>query len=120
MPAKLPAAKISDLCPSADEVAAAKRTLESLSKAERRSREGSLANFLKNNPDSTVRGASGMDKEKYPVWFMCHQAKAKLNEKSFSSSREVTTNNSKTTAVYWWSLKKMNDEMGEKKAEASS
>ena len=46
---------------------------------------------------------------------MCHQAKTKNAEKSFSQSREIKTDSQKHVANYWWSVKKMNDEMGEEK-----
>ncbi|CAK0830416.1 unnamed protein product [Prorocentrum cordatum] len=118
MPKKLPPATLSDTKPSADEVEKAKKLLDGLSRAERRSREGSLANFLENNPDAKVRNAVGQDKERHLIWFMARQAKAKEGEKQTVATREVLTDKGKGVTHYWWSEKNMNDEMGERKATA--
>lgn len=118
MPAKIPAAKISDLKPSEAEVAEARKQLKNASAAQKRSKMASMMHFLKENPDSNVAEAKGEAKQRFLEAFICHQMKQKEIRKEKENTRKDEVEKASTNRDRWWSKEKMQIELGVKKAQS--
>ena len=102
--------------PTEEELSAARAHLQKLSDKARRSKNGCLITFLKNNPEEKqlVEGTKGASREewlcKYHIWQIRNRGSGtaqSLNSKSERSNRGVMH------TLNWWSREKMGKELGE-------
>ena len=115
MPVQLPPCKLSGMEPTAKEVEEAEANIRKMDKDQLRSLKGCVNNFLKNNPEADLSGKEMM--QKVMRNFVIHQHQVKNAQKKMGNERVVGLRSEKTHKVIWMSWKKMNDELGEEKAE---
>ena len=111
MPRALPKAQLSQLSPSEKEVEAARAWIKSMDAKEINAKKASIRAFLRQNPDPKATSPT----QSLENW-MVFQARHKDNMKKTKSAKEFAAKHTKHTAVHWWSVEKMNMELGPDKA----
>eukprot|EP00959_Pyramimonas_sp_CCMP1952_P012674 268080-Pyramimonas_sp.AAC.1 len=117
MPAKIPSATLSALEPTKEELAEARKILAAASAKEKRSKLGSMMNFLKSNPDEAASSSRGQQREAYMAKFLVHQMRVKTASNTSTSSRTVGRNDEKGIVWTWISPEKMDTVLGPMKAQ---
>ena len=115
MPQKSQAAKLSDVAPTAAELAEAKRILQN--STVKRSKYGCLANFLKANPDEAAQMSKGEQRAMYLERFLVHQMRTKAGTSTATSSHSVSSSQKKGIQWTWISMEKMDTHHGPMKAQ---
>ena len=118
MPARLSAAKLSEIQPTAEELEQARKELASLNDKAKDSKKGCMKAFLKNNPDQVAMAAKGEAKEQMLAKFLVHQARNKAGQKNMILAKDFETKRSLQHTLNWWSRETMDRELGENKAAA--
>ena len=116
MPPPIKAAKLSEIQPTPEELAEAKRALDNMRPNELQSKKVSMASFLKKNPDLKALTASGDEKTKFLQAFYVHTVRCKLAQKKIVATKSITTKKSLHQDLRWWSEEKMDLELGPQKA----
>ena len=117
MPKALPGCKLSQVRPSADELAEARKTISALSQNAKDSKRQCMKNFLKNHPDVEAASAKGEQKERLLEMFHIYQSRCKASEKKQQTTRSITTQRKLLHTLRWMSEEAMDKELGAKKAE---
>lgn len=105
--------------PSEKEIADARAVLKGLSDKEKRSRTGSFTWWAKENGlDDAAKSRKDSGREEYLAYYIAYQQQKKGVKKTTSTAHDESKTEVKACRKHWWSKKKMDDELGEQKAEA--
>ena len=95
MPTSLPSAKLSEIEPTAAELADAEKALAEADAKKLRSHKGCMNNFLKNNPDAITSLSDGELQKKYLLNFLVVQARGKNAQKNWQELKRLAFVNCK-------------------------
>ena len=101
---KLLAATLSDLTPMPDEVKQAQEILDKMSHAEKRSKNGCMTNFLKNNADKKVTDSRGSDRAQYLLNFMVHTLRCEDGEKKTVATFVTEKKAATVETIHEWGM----------------
>ena len=111
--------RLAALKPSTDEIEEARKRLASLDKKQLRARQGSMAYFMKANPENVEDADKrGDERKKLLELFLVHQFRQKDAKRVVKSQETHGKTKDDVDLVYQWSAAKMRQELGEAKAEA--
>ena len=95
-----------------EELSDAKVALKSMSGSQQTSKMASMVYFLKTNPHAAAAESRGTVRQDYLLKFMAHQMKAKKATKTQDVIMGVESRKGKGKVWNWWSLEKMEKELG--------
>ena len=111
--------KLSELAPTAEEIAQARAALAALDARGKKSKMSSMAFFLKNSPESALeKGTRGERRKEYLELWMVHSSRGKQAKLALANSTSVTQEVQKQQNMCWRGKHKMQLEMGPAKAQA--
>ena len=89
MPVKVAKTQLSGVVPTAEEIEYAKKVLAEADDKKLKSLKGSMAHFLKENPDAIKTGDRGEVRADFLSKFLVHQLRCKNAKKETVSTRNV-------------------------------
>ena len=112
MPVGLPALKISDVKPSADELKRAHELRAEADNKKKRSTDVGFKEYLKKKPDLVANGCSADLKEQLILNFMVLQLRSKTATKTLTTTHSVSVRNAKHVEKHFWNAFQMDRELG--------
>jgi hypothetical protein len=115
MAPKTKAAKLSEIAPTEEELATARKTIAKCSKTDMATKRQCMGHFLRQNPDDAAAKSRGSDRGRYLEHYLVHMMRVAAAKKNIHITKEAETNDSKTLRHQWMSRELMDKTVGAEK-----
>ena len=116
MAPKMAKTQLKNVAPTPDELKKAREVLEKAGEKGFRSKQQSMMQFMKDQPDGAVTASRGDERKRYIELFLVHQMRCQDAVKKVSVVKGEKNTDKKFIDLHWWSEETMDKEMGAMKA----